>query len=308
MLRRLLLLTTLLLLLIGNGKRIFYVESFSVNVVVDRSSSSLYRGGRLDTVEDTLDRHHNRLSLLSYNRRRRRSRSRFRRQEQSDNTIRLFGVPTISIRDWGEEQKGTNITIGHFELYSFLKKFAGIESNDGTVFDPEGLLEYDCGSDTSIAECYDKEDGSRFLVATHTTTKKSNKSTIVGTAAIVVGTSVSYMKSGSSLSTPQIVTGAIRRCCVAIKADDKDDDTDDDDDDTDDDDNLLLQDLLEMIESHAKQVGVQELILLAYNPPTTSTTSYKRPTPDLVESMGYSELPTMKKRLGNNVLQYRKLL
>ena len=300
----LLLLLLLLILLFWLDDNTTNVESFSISSV-DRTSSCCCRRreGRLLAVDYSLDCHHLRrppLLLLSssssyhtqWQRDRQSSllvqRVRRRRQEQ----FRLFGErPNVTIRDWEEQSdvKGPDI-------YSFLN--SAIESTCsrdiyGIVFDPEGPLDYDCGTDESIRESYDTEDGSCFLVATRTSELSNNS--IVGTAAVVVGTSVSYMKSGASLSTPQIVTGAIRR--VAIKVD-HDDSTDDKNDD-----NFLLQDLLVRIESHAKHEGVQELILLAYPSSSSSSLSYLRPSPQLVESMGYIELP-MKSLV--NVMQYCK--
>mmetsp|Transcript_5479 Transcript_5479/g.6403 ORF Transcript_5479/g.6403 Transcript_5479/m.6403 type:complete len:386 (-) Transcript_5479:7-1164(-) len=150
-------------------------------------------------------------------------------------------------------------------------------------FNPEGPLEIDCGSEESIKESY-SEDGACMLVAT-TTTDDGKSDRIIGTAALIVGTSVTYLKSGASLSSGTI-TGAIRRVCAVAN----------DGIDTED---SILQSLILKIESRAAEAGVGDLIALAY-----PATTYHRPKVALLEKMGYSKLP--ENMDGVDVVQYCK--
>lgn len=144
-------------------------------------------------------------------------------------------------------------------------------------FDPEGPLTVDCGSSKAILESYNE--GGCFLVAI----EDDNKSEILGTAALTVGTQISYLKSGASISTPTI-TGAVRRVCTANSTRDNE---------------SILRLLLKEIEARANILGADELIMLAYP-------SARRPSSDLVERLGYRELPATLR--GVDATQYAKVL
>ena len=169
-------------------------------------------------------------------------------------------------------------------------------------FDPEGPIYMDCINEDLIQESY-SEDGACLLVAAsistsshpsqgvslsedHEDTNNHNTSTIIGTAALTIGTSVKYLKSGASISSSDKVTGAIRRVC-AIEP-------------------FIIQRLLRNIEDRAKEVGVNELIVLAYNANTTTSKNY-RPNSTLLEIMGYNALSSSS-NFGSSVVQYTKLL
>jgi hypothetical protein len=155
------------------------------------------------------------------------------------------------------------------------------------LFDPEGPLSVDCGSDATIQESYLEDDGC-FLVAISNSVDDDdddddkNAAMIVGTAGLVIGTAISYLPSGASLSTPT-VTGAVRRVCGKSPA--------------------VCQQLLVAIDTRAANKKVEELIALAYPP---AEQQIIRPTTNLMESLGYerseSQLP------GTDVVQYAKRL
>ena len=168
----------------------------------------------------------------------------------------------VQIREWQEEDVE--------QIQSLLS------DSVPASFDPEGLLTVDCGSSDAIRESYNNE--GCFLVATD----DDNNSEILGTAALIVGTQISYLKSGASISTPA-VTGAVRRVCTATTRDNE----------------SILRLLLNEIQARANTLGADELIMLAY--PST-----RRPSSDLVERLGYRELPT--KLPGVNATQYAKVL
>lgn len=170
----------------------------------------------------------------------------------------------VRIRDWNEGD-------GKYIMDLLLSVESG--------FNPEGPLDIDCGSEDSIKESYG-EDGACMLVAT--TDGKQDR--IVGTAALIVGTSVAYLKSGASLSSPG-ATGAIRRVCAVNDAIDTEE--------------SILQNLMVQIESRAAEAGVGELIALAY-PATTRN----RPNVALLEKMGYTKLAANLD--GVDVVQYSK--
>lgn len=174
----------------------------------------------------------------------------------------------VRIRDW-KEGDGKHI----------IDLLISAESS----FNPEGPLEIDCGSEESINESY-SEDGACMLVAT-TTTDDGKSDKIIGTAALIVGTSVTYLKSGASLSSSTI-TGAIRRVCAVAN-------------DGIDIEDSILQSLILKIESRAAEAGVGDLIALAY-----PATTYHRPKVALLEKMGYSKLPANMD--GVDVVQYCK--
>lgn len=227
---------------------------------------------------------------------------------------RLNLTARIEIRDW-DVGDGTYIT----NLLS--QQSIGSSSN----FDPEGPLEIDCGSEASIRASYNNNredgDGACMLVAERmdisdddiiaddilpgdtTATNINTGRRIVGTAALIVGTPITYMKSGSSMSTPAI-TGAIRRVC-AIDAGDRNGEENDNGSNGDDDDDgalFVLRKLLMQIEIRAMEAGVDELIILAY----PAASPQNRPNAELLEGMGYARLPSELK--GVDVEQYGKTL
>lgn len=184
----------------------------------------------------------------------------------------IFGDGGVQIRDWKEGD-------GRFIMDLLLSVESG-------RFNPEGPLEVDCGSEESIKESY-SEDGGCMLIA-ETDSKLSGG--IVGTAALIVGTPVTYLKSGASLSSPK-PTGAIRRVVCSVS----------DGDDAERLESCILQNLLIRIESRAVDAGVGELIVLAY-PATTR----QRPNAALLEKNGYTKLPVNLD--GVDVVQYGKML
>mmetsp|Transcript_3209 Transcript_3209/g.7135 ORF Transcript_3209/g.7135 Transcript_3209/m.7135 type:complete len:404 (+) Transcript_3209:625-1836(+) len=215
----------------------------------------------------------------------------------------------IEIRDW---DVGDGIYIANL-----LQQSIG-SSN----FDPEGPLEIDCGSEASIRASYnnngeDDDDGACMLVAERMDisddianndilpddTTNTGRRRIVGTAALIVGTPITYMKSGSSMSTPAI-TGAIRRVCAVDVGDHNGEDSDNGSNDDNDDDGALsiLRKLLMQIEIKATEAGVDELIILAY----PASSPQKRPNGELLEGMGYAKLPSDLN--GVEVEQYGKTL
>lgn len=179
----------------------------------------------------------------------------------------LYGV---RIRDW-KEGDGKHI----------MDLLRSVESG----FNPEGPLEIDCGSEDSIQESY-SEDGACMLVAT--TDDKSDR--IFGTAALIVGTPVTYLRSGASLSSPG-TTGAVRRVCAV-------------DDDAERTGDSVLRSLVTNIEDRAAEAGVSELIALAY--PDSGTSRRRTPNVALLEGMGYTKLPGNLD--GVDVVQYYKLV
>ena len=163
--------------------------------------------------------------------------------------------------------------------------------SSSSSFDPEGPLSVDCATDAAIQEWYGSDDGC-FLVATPSSYGNDD---IVGTAGLVVGTTISYQATGASLSTPAICTGAVRRVTGSTTA--------------------ICQQLLEALEIRAAGQGVDELIVLAYpaNPtPTTAvqelsnTTVVQRPTSHLLETLGYQRSASQLR--GTDVIQYAKQL
>ena len=188
--------------------------------------------------------------------------------------LKLNNNDNIQVRDWtlGDED----------DIMNILSSAA--ESSSG--FDPEGLLDIDCGSEAALRESYDDTDedgGSCFIVATD----PLNKSLIIGTAALIIGTPITYLQSGASLSSPDKITGAVRRV-YAI-----------DDGTTMISHESILQSLLVEIEIRALAAGATDLIILAYS-------DDRRPNTHLLDKMGYQELPATLK--GVDALQYCKLL
>lgn len=156
------------------------------------------------------------------------------------------------MRDWGTGE-GTTI----------LKFLLGAE--DGS-FNPEGSLELDCKTESLLKESYDPEDGGCFVVA-----EKDN--TIVGVAGLIVGTPVEYKSSGSSMSYAQ-TTAAIRRCCAMTSSAS----------------DLTLTQLLTTLEERAIEAQATQVIALAYQS-TSNNKNVHKPTPDLLEELGYQILP-----------------
>jgi len=179
----------------------------------------------------------------------------------------------LEIRDW-EGGDGTII----------MDLLQSVESG----FNPEGPLETDCGSELLIRESY-SEDGACMLIAKKKADgngddydKDTSGAGIVGTAALIVGTPVTYLKSGASMSTP-VTTGAIRRVCAVGNDNDNGDNNGNKIDDA-----FILQNLLMQIESRAAEAGVDELVVLAY--PATARHRH-RPNAALLEQIGYAKLP-----------------
>jgi hypothetical protein len=172
-------------------------------------------------------------------------------------TRRAESLEAIRVRDWRESDPVLNV----LEAYS-----------KSIRFDPEGPPT-DCSSALQIQESYGA-DGSCFLCAVE------DDDSLVGTAALLVGTQVTYLQSGSSVSTGQVV-GAIRRVTAQQEG--------------------TLKILLRNIEERAKQASVEELIALAY-----LSTSGGRPSPALYASLGYQKLETQLN--GVDAVQYGKTL
>jgi hypothetical protein len=153
-----------------------------------------------------------------------------------------------------------------------VQRIIGLLTDSPSGFDPEGPLEIDCGSPAAIQESYNRKDGGCFLVATddrNDDDDDDDDSDIMGTAALTVGTQIAYLKSGASISSP-VVTGAVRRVCTIAHAPPATQE-------------LILQTLLEEIETRAVQHGATELIVLAY--PTT-----RRPNHVLLDKRGYRKV------------------
>ena len=173
-------------------------------------------------------------------------------------TRQTESLEAIRVRNWQESDPVLNV----LEAYSKSSRF-----------DPEGPLTTDCSSALQIQDSYGA-DGSCFLCAV------DDDEILVGTAALLVGTQVTYLQSGSSVSTGQVV-GAVRRVTAKQEG--------------------TLEILLRSIEERAKQTSVEQLIALAY--PSTSS---GRPSPALYESLGYQKLET--KLDGVDAVQYGKNL
>ena len=184
----------------------------------------------------------------------------FRVHSQSRSTV----LRAVKVRDWQPQ-----------DLPEIL---ALLQTTSDDSFDPEGPISLDCADQHSIEESYG-EDGC-FLVAV------SDDDSIVGTAGLVVGTSVQYMKSGASMSSPTI-TGAIRRVCCNESDNHESCES--------------LEALLADIEKRAAALAADELIILAY-PSNTRT----KPGPALLEKLQYRQLPAQLK--GADAIQYSKNL
>jgi len=182
-------------------------------------------------------------------------------------------------------------TFLHHQAGVFIRDF---EAGDGAAvldllqdnesgFDPEGPIHIDCGSDAALEESY-CQDGGCFLVAVK---DDNNNNEIVGTVGLVVGTSITYLKTGDSILTGAI-TGAVRRVCsqaVSLQASTSE---------------STLQALLAEIEKRAMNAHVNELIILAY-PSLTC-----RPSPPLLTKLGFKQLPAQLS--GADALQFGKRL
>eukprot|EP00566_Odontella_aurita_P020698 CAMPEP_0113526364 /NCGR_PEP_ID=MMETSP0015_2-20120614/696_1 /TAXON_ID=2838 /ORGANISM="Odontella" /LENGTH=360 /DNA_ID=CAMNT_0000424673 /DNA_START=49 /DNA_END=1131 /DNA_ORIENTATION=- /assembly_acc=CAM_ASM_000160 len=154
-------------------------------------------------------------------------------------------LSAIQVRDWREDD---------------FPAISSLLGSSGTDFDPEGPLSADCGSVAAIAESYEADSGGCFLVA------NDDDGCITGTAALVVGTPVTYLKSGASVSTPD-VTGAVRRVFVAdlLSPEQKE---------------ATLVAFMNEIEERSKRAGVSNIIALAYS-------DANRPTEDVLEKLLY---------------------
>lgn len=184
---------------------------------------------------------------------------------------------TNEVREWRSEE---------FDAVFSLLSDADISADVGG-FDPEGPLSVDCGAAQTIQESYDTSDGGVFLVAEST----GNNGGICGTAGVIVGTRVSYARSGASVSTPEETTAAARRV-VALATSSREQ-------------SVILRELLRKAENHARRKGAEEMIALAF--PLNDDSLLRRPDRALLEEMGYLELPA---QLGGGVAarQYGKPL
>mmetsp|Transcript_33261 Transcript_33261/g.50167 ORF Transcript_33261/g.50167 Transcript_33261/m.50167 type:complete len:356 (-) Transcript_33261:2170-3237(-) len=205
-------------------------------------------------------------------------------------TNRIFAKAQTIDRKWSVLQKPSkmrpptqltiSINVRDWKDNDFIAIRSLLQSSE-SGFDPEGPLDLDCGAQSTLRESYNPMDGGCFLVAT----KVDNSSEILGTAALISGTPITYFSSGTSVSSPEKVTGAVRRTCsVEAKLEDQE---------------LILQSLLAEIEKRAAKAGVTELIVLAYE-------CSSRLNPSLLVGLGYDELLT---KLPNvDASQYRKVL
>jgi hypothetical protein len=135
------------------------------------------------------------------------------------------------------------------------------------------------------------------------TAEDKKSSTLLGFGGLVIGTIVTYQKSGASQSTPQTLTGAIRRVCAVTPS--------------------LCQQLLEALEEWARQERVDTLIALAYEEENddvggsgSSTCTDKdktnrhpdclqRPNRRLLRNLGYEESSDLQIK---GVIQFEKKL
>jgi hypothetical protein len=194
-------------------------------------------------------------------------------------TMQQQPLRAIVLRNWEEGD----------DVYGFLKKSIPL----GSSFDPEGPLETDVVSEAQLKESYRTDDNCFFLCAID---DADDSRRIMGTAGLITGTQVTYMKSGSSMAS-YVTTGAIRRVTVDPSLDPVVQES-------------TLDALLREVDRRAQRTlssaslneedesVVNQLIVLAY-PDTTL-----RPTAPLLEKLGYQGLDT---ELGE-VIQYQKVL
>lgn len=190
----------------------------------------------------------------------------------------------IRVREWRE---GEGDDILDLLLLTLRKSNNSDAFADDAVFEPEGSLDSDCGTESLLKESYNEEDGGCFLVAelvgsSTTTTRKK----LVGTAGLIVGTPVQYYASGASQSAPDI-TAALRRCCGCIASTTTITTTS----------SVVLKQLITAVEQRAIRAGAAHIIALAYYYPASSSREQngstsiammkQRPSPQLLEELGY---------------------
>ena len=146
-----------------------------------------------------------------------------------------------------------------------------LQAADDGSFNPEGSLDMDCSTESSLEESYDPDDGGCFLVA-------RSDDTLVGVAGLIVGTPVEYKVSGASISTAE-TTAAIRRCCCRRSGG------------TSTTDDATLSQLLTTLEKRAIKAEATQLIALAYTADQWGKAKVVKPSPQLLERLGYQILP-----------------
>ena len=167
-----------------------------------------------------------------------------------------------------------------------------LRSTEDGNFNPEGSLELDCATEAILKESYDSEDGNCFLLA-ELFKDGSSEAKLLGTAGLVVGTPVDYYASGASMSSEKVIA-AIRRCCCryvyssSISS------------------NEVLEVVLQNIEERAVAAGATELTVLAYQPPKDIAVAICKPTPSLLERLGYQK--SLEQLKGIDAVQYTKNL
>jgi len=217
----------------------------------------------------------------------------------------------VTIRDWRSSDEESQ------KIYDFLLQQEQRQKLSTTeIYDPEGSLVLDVLNLSVLQESYSKEDGGCFLVAATSEDERhgANNIMIVGTLGMIVGTKISYQSSGSSLSKPGI-TAAIRRVCASWPDDDDNDRPYEGNRNSANKQNLskisttkILEDLILRGEQRALQIGVTELIGLAYPEAASNGGENKniKPTRIIFESLGYRK---SKQQLpGVSTIQYEKEL
>ena len=190
-------------------------------------------------------------------------------QRHRQTSLAATAATNLQIRDWRSEEGN--------EIIALLRS-----AEDGS-FNPEGSLDLDCTSESLLRESYDPVGGGCFMVAVDTST-----AAIGGVAGLIVGTPVEYQQSGSSRSSAQ-TTAAIRRCCCRTSFGIE-----------------TLNLLVTALERRALQADATQVIALAYPPAGMNTDkgSMQKPSPQLLESLGYQILP--QQLPGVDVVQYGK--
>lgn len=196
----------------------------------------------------------------------------------------------VQIRDWERGDGG-----------AILNLLMMATEEDGSSFNPEGPLNLDCTDESLLNESYNTEDGGCFLVAVYDDGDFTNNM-IVGTAGLILGTQVQYLKSGASLSSPEIITAAVRRCCSAAAAA-ADNNT------ISNNNNGILEQLLGAIERRAILGSATKLIALGFpadEDSAAAAAAARKPTPQLLEKLGYQPLPQQLSGFVDIAVQYGK--
>jgi hypothetical protein len=153
-------------------------------------------------------------------------------------------------------------------------------------FDPEGPVDADCESAAALRTAYDVGDDGVFLVATAA-------DAIVGTAALAVGTQVTTVASGASVSTPAETTGALRRTVVAASLGEEAE-------------RAVFEALMGEVERRAKLAGCSRLLALGYAPPAAAEPpAARRATLQVLRARGYMQGDPIP---GTPATQFEKLL